>query len=91
MDKKNKIMQHGKVQLVDVPCFLAKYQDGHDEEAIRIGFVVGGEVRFLDDKVLSKPAQTWLKNDVLIALGLQDPTDAVLEEKTGGGGLENQV
>jgi hypothetical protein len=85
-----KIAEHGSVKLIDVPVFLAKYRDGHDQEAVRLGVVVGGEVRFLEEKMLSKPAQTWLKNDILIALGLKDPAE-VKEEKTGGNGLENQV
>lgn len=92
MAQKNelKISEHGSVKLIDVPCFLAKYRDGHDQEAVRLGFVLGGEVRFLDEKYLSKPAQSWLKNDVLIALGLVDPESVVKEEKSVGG-LEQQV
>lgn len=85
-----KISEHGSVKLIDVPCFLAKYRDGHDQEAVRLGFVIGGEVRFLDEKYLSKPAQTWLRNDILIALGLKDPADVPKEEKTPGG-LDTQV
>lgn len=82
-----KISEHGNVKLIDVPVFLAKYRDGHDQESIRLGVVVGGEVRFFDEKVLSKPAQTWLKNDILVALGLKDPSEA----KEEAGSLENQV
>lgn len=75
MAQKNKPMTHGKVQLLDVPCFLANYRDGHDAEFVRIGFVIGEEVRFLDDKVLSSPAQSWLREDIMCALGLKDPEE----------------
>lgn len=88
MAQKNnlKISEHGNVKLIDVPCFLAKYEDGHGKESVRVGFVVGGEVRFLQDSVLSKPAQSWLKEDILVALGLKEP-----EKKADGSGLETQV
>ena len=66
------VMKHGKVEAITVPCFLARFTDGHGEEHIKVGFVLGDDVRFLDDKVLGKPSQQWLKDDVMIALGLKD-------------------
>ena len=80
MTQKSKVMTYGKV--------LVNYQDGHTNEATRIGFLIGDEVRFLEEKALSKPAQTWLKNDILKALGRKDPEEtASVPEAT----LDQQV
>lgn len=88
---KAKLMQHGRVQLLDVPCFLAKYQDVNGKDTTRLGFVLGDEVRFLDDKYLSNTAAKWLTGDVLCALGLKEPETTPAEEKTVPGTLDRQV
>lgn len=86
---KAKLMQHGRVQLLDVPCFLAKYQDANGKDTTRLGFVLGEEVRFLDDKNLSNTASNWLTEDILVALGRKELESA--EEKTKPGTLDRQV
>lgn len=88
---KAKLMQHGRVQLLDVPCFLAKYQDAQGTETTRLGFVLGEEVRFLDDKHLSNTASKWLTEDILVALGRKEPETVPAEEKTKPGTLDRQV
>jgi hypothetical protein len=90
MTQKAKLMKHGRVQLLDVPCFLAQYQDAQGKDTTRLGFVLGEEVRFLDDKYLSNPAANWLVEDVLCALGVKEPTPPA-EEKTNPGSLDRQV
>lgn len=57
------------VQVIPVTTFLTQYTDGNGEEEVRMGFVIGTEVRFLEQKSLSKPAQSWLRDDILKALG----------------------
>ena len=91
MTQKAKLMQHGRVQLLDVPCFLAKYQDANGKDTTRLGFVLGEEIRFLDDKNLSNTASKWLTEDILVALGRKEPNAKSTEEKTVPGTLDRQV
>ena len=91
MTQKAKLMQHGRVQLLDVPCFLAQYQDANGKDTTRLGFVLGEEVRFLDDKNLSNSASNWLTEDILIALGRKEPKTESTEEPTKPGTLDRQV
>lgn len=67
------------VQAIPVETFLVKYTDGNGEEEVRMGFFVGNDVRFLKQDSLSKPAQTWLRDEIFRALGKAVPgsrTDA---------------
>ena len=57
------------VQVVPVQTFLTKYTDGNGKEEIRMGFIIGDEVRFLEPKSLSRPAQSWLRDDILKVIG----------------------
>lgn len=100
MSNTPKIMKHGRVQLVDAPCVLVQYTDGHNKQETRIGFIVGDEVRFLNEDALSKEAQGWLRDDIFIALGLKEEgekevtTPGVLNkniESSASEALETQV
>lgn len=57
------------VQAIPVETFLVKYTDGNGEEEVRMGFVVGNDIRFLKPDSMSKPAQSWLKDEIFAALG----------------------
>ena len=56
------------VQVVPVTTFLTKYTDGNGVEEVKMGFIIGEEVRFLEAKALSKPAQSWLRDDIIKAI-----------------------
>ena len=58
------------VRVIPVQTFLTRYTDGNGEEETRMGFVIGEEVRFLENSSLSKPAQSWLRDDILKSLGV---------------------
>lgn len=81
------IGEHNSVKLMEAPSFLVQYTDGNGNTEVRLAFILGGEVRFLENNALSKPAQQWLKNDVLVAAGLKDPE----KEETTPGRLEEQI
>lgn len=79
------------VQAIPVETFLVKYTDGNGEEEVRMGFVVGSDVRFLKQDSMSKPAQTWLRDEIFRALGkatTEAPTPTPIAEPPS---LETQV
>jgi hypothetical protein len=86
----NEVKKYGRVNLLPVETFLAQFTDGNGKEEIRLGFLLGPEIRFLELKSLSKPAQSWLREDILVALGKKEPET---DEKISGEGLsfEKQV
>jgi hypothetical protein len=78
--------EYKNVKVVPVTTFLTKFTDGNGQEETRLGFVLGPDVRFLDLKALSKPAQSWLRDELLVALGLKEveapaPAEASLERQ----------
>ena len=61
------------VKVVPVQVFLTKYTDpGTDKNEVKLGFVLGKDIRFLDFKSLTKPAQVWLRDEIFVALGIID-------------------
>jgi len=58
-----------KTQLV-----MVNLRDGHGQSMVKLAIVVpGGEIHFLEDKVIGKPAQSWVKR------GIQDKLSATKE------------
>jgi hypothetical protein len=70
------IKEHNAVKVMSAPSYLVQYEDGKTGKTeVKLAFIVGDEVRFLADDSLSRPAQSWLKNDILVALGLKEEAD----------------
>jgi hypothetical protein len=58
------------IGVVELRAIMVKLRDGNGVEMVKMGFQVpGGEVYFLDEKIISKPAQTWVKNGIVKKLG----------------------
>jgi hypothetical protein len=58
--------------VVEVKHVMIKLRDGHGKDMVKLAFVIpGGDVYFLEEKVIGKPAQQWVRNAVLKALGLK--------------------
>ena len=56
----------------EVKHVMIKLRDGHGKDMVKLAFVIpGGDVYFLEEKVIGKPAQQWVRNAVLKALGLK--------------------
>jgi hypothetical protein len=99
-DQQNEVGQFKNVKVMPVTTFLTHFTDGNDKEHTKLGFVIGPEVRFLDLKALSKPAQSWLRDELLVALGLKKPEEPKAEtvstpeaapSDNGSPSLERQV
>jgi len=67
----SEMKSHKDVSVMPAPAYLVKYTDGNGKTEVKIAFIVGDDIRFLSDGGLSKPAQSWLKSDILVALGLK--------------------
>lgn len=78
------------VQAIPVQTFLVKYTDGNGEEEVRMGFVVGGDIRFLRQDSLTKPAQNWLRDEIFKTLKLTSDAPA-LKPLADSPSLETQV
>lgn len=65
------IKSHKNVKIMKAPIYLVNYTDGHGKNETKLAFIVGEEVRFLQESALTKAAQQWLKNDILMAAGLK--------------------
>lgn len=50
--------------IMEVKTVLVDFTDGHGEDFVKVGFILGNEVRFLDGK-LSRPAQSWLASAII--------------------------
>jgi len=51
--------------VVEIKPIMVKIRDGHGVEMVKLGFQVpGNDVYFIDEKSISKPAQTWVKNGI---------------------------
>lgn len=82
--------KHNDVQVMPAPAYLVQYTDGNGETEVKIAFIVGNDIRFLAEGGLSKPAQQWLKNDILVALGLKEdkPKQQAVAETPIASGLD---
>jgi len=88
-DQATDVGVYKNVKVIPVTTFLTQYTDGHGKEETKLGFIMGPDVRFLDLKAMSKPAQSWLRDEILVALGKKDaPQEAVKVESPS---LEQQV
>ena len=47
-----------------IDAIIVRFQDGKGQEDTKLGFIIGDEIRFIDTKALSKPAQSWLTRGV---------------------------
>ena len=57
--------------VVEIKPVMVKLRDGHGKEMVKIGLVIpGGDLYFIDEKTISKQAQSWVRNGVLKKLGL---------------------
>ena len=77
--QKGDVRIYKNVQVMPVEPFLVRYVDGHGQEETQLGFVVGPDIRFLDFKSLSKPAQAWLRDQIFVALGKKEEAPEVDE------------
>jgi len=51
--------------VLELKPIMVKMRDGHGAEMVKMGFLVpGGEVYFLEEKGISRPAQTWVKTGI---------------------------
>lgn len=58
--------------VIELKPVMVKLRDGHGQEVTKLAIVVpGGEVYFINDTAIGKPAQKWVKAGVLKALGLK--------------------
>ena len=88
------IKEHNNVKVMSAPSYLVQYEDGKTGKTeVKLAFIVGEEVRFLADDSLSRPAQTWLRNDILVALGLKEeaPREPAVAHTPVGTGLDKQI
>lgn len=66
------IRTHNNVKVMDAPTYLVSYEDGKTGKTeVKVAVIVGDDIRFLADDSLSRPAQSWLRKDILIALGFE--------------------
>lgn len=62
----------GEVDLVECKIVLLNITDGRGQKMVRFGVVVpGGDVRILPASLETKPATKWLRDKVLMKLGLR--------------------
>ena len=87
MSDQNSSDDYKNAKVLPVTTFLTQFTDGNGKQETRLGFVLGPEVRFLDLKALSKPAQAWLRDDILVALGKKPAEEAEVRPA----GLETQL
>lgn len=67
------IKEHNNVKVMNAPSYLVQYEDGKTGKTeVKLAFIVGEEVRFMTDDSLSRPAQSWLRDNILVALGLKE-------------------
>ena len=79
---KTSVSAHNSVKVIPAPSYLVNYTDGNGKAETKLAFILGDEVRFLaDGGGLSKPMQEWLKNDILVALGMRDAGEKSDESK----------
>ena len=56
--------------VVELRPIMVKMRDGNGLEMVKMGFQVpAGEVYFLDEKSISRPAQAWVKAGIIKKLG----------------------
>jgi hypothetical protein len=79
------------VRAMAAPTYLVEYVDGNGKKETRLAFIVGDQIRFLSDGGLTKPAQTWLKNKILVAAGLRDPDSIRTESNVAHTPTEEQI
>ena len=60
-------------QAAEAKAIMVEYTDGYGETQTRLGFVCpGGDIRFLNDNSVSRPASSWLSKAVMKKLGAGD-------------------
>ncbi len=58
------------VRALEIKSYIVEFTDKEDgEKKARVAFIIGEEVRFLNDDALSGPAQSWLADNILKAIG----------------------
>jgi hypothetical protein len=65
---------YNSVKAIPAPAYLIQFTDGRGQTEIKVAFLLGDEIRFLNEDSLSRPAQEWLKNDILVSLGMREAT-----------------
>ena len=92
----DEVKTHNNVKLMPAPAYLVNFTDGHGENHTKLAFIVGEEVRFLDEG-LSRAAQQWLTRDILVAAGLraadapEDNSKTALPTPVAPPSLDDQV
>lgn len=80
MTDQNKGFETKEIQVMPVKTFLVKYPDGNTgEDEVRMGFIVGNDIRFLEKKAMSKPAQEWLRKAIFKSIGRDFEADTEAE------------
>jgi len=86
------IKKHNSVKVMNAPTYLVQYTDGKGQTETKLALIVGDDIRFLNNDALSRPVQSWLKNDILVALGLkEDEPRKQVTAHTPVAGLDDQV
>ena len=72
----SEIKEHNDVKVISAPSYLVQFEDGKTGKTeVKLAFIVGKEVRFLEGESLSRPAQNWLRNNILVALGMKEEAE----------------
>ena len=57
--------------VAETKLVMVNLRDGHGQNMVKLAVVVpGGDIYFLDDKTVGKPAQAWVRKGILRKLGL---------------------
>lgn len=67
----NNVGIHKNTRVISIPTILVEYVDKEGEKQTKLGVVVGEEVRFFSNEALSAPAQGWLTDSILKAMGVK--------------------
>lgn len=63
---------HKNVRVINIPLIMVEYADKDGAKQTKLAVIVGREVRFLADNVVSSPVQDWLASNILKAAGVDD-------------------
>lgn len=67
----SKVGKYKNVQVFkDIQTVLVEFTDKEGVKQTKLAVVIGREIRFFSEDVLSGPAQPWLADNILVALGL---------------------